>query len=125
MKIEKLFVPYNLAEMANKKGFNEPCIAVFFNPEHITIFSTSEGVESFLRGGTGCKAPLHQQLYDWLFKEYNIFIDIKRLKVMADPEDGLYVYWCEIGDFSSQHYKTPKQALTKGIEEALKLIKDK
>ncbi|MBK7362645.1 MAG: hypothetical protein IPJ01_10155 [Micavibrio sp.] len=126
--MKNIFVTYEIAKQLQEKGFNEPCIGMFLenkeiyslsNPTKDFSFVTNEGKQHNI------SAPLWQQAEEWLFKQYNIFIEIKRIKVMADPEDDLYVYYCEIGDFSSEHYKMPKQALKKGIEEALKLIKDK
>lgn len=123
--MKKLFVSYEIALNLKEKGFNEPCIATY---KQETI-GKGDRLQFFVQpinandDFTFVSAPLYQQVEEWLFKEYNIFIEIKRIKVMADPEDGLYVYWCEVGDFSSQHYIMPKQALRKGIEEAIKLIK--
>lgn len=117
--MKNIFVTYEIAKKLKDLGFNEPCIGWFSEMGLLKIYDYQISVSSYT------KAPLWQQAEEWLFKQYNIFIEIKRLKVMADPEDDLYVYYCEIGDFSSEHYKMPKQALKKGIEEALKLIKDK
>jgi hypothetical protein len=123
--MKKLFVSYEIALKLKEKGFNEPCIATYTQE----TIGKGDRLQFFVQpinandDFTFVSAPLYQQVEEWLFKEYNIFIEIKRIKVMADPEDSLYVYWCEVGDFSSQHYKMPKQALRKGIEEAIKLIK--
>lgn len=135
--MKNLFVSYEIAKQLKEKGFDELCCASYSTipNEHIEDgdhkqhlnFCLYWDLENHIKEGytNTLKAPLYQQAEQWLFKEYNIFIEIKRIKVMADPEDDLYVYYCEIGNFSSQHYKMPKQALRKGIEEALKLIKDK
>lgn len=121
-KMENLFIPYELAVIAKEKGFEEMCITCYGNTSKKLYLNSWKNMKNTLEEEDLTAAPLYQQILEWLFKEYNIFIEIKRIKVMVDPEDNFHVYWCEIGDFSSQHYKTPIQALKKGIEEAFKLI---
>ncbi len=119
--MQKLFLSYDLSLLAKQKGFPQntgSCLAAWEETENGRWFHCGGAYPVGLLA-----APLYQQVAEWLFKEHNIFIDIKRLQVNAvKGVDDLYVYYCEINDFSSDHFKTPAQALKKGIEQALKMI---
>ena len=133
MKISNLFVSYELAKLAKKKGFDEPCIGGYTLSEP-ELFSVIEeyGFKGKIHNnseGITC-APLYQQLVDWLYKEHGIWITIKdnHHTNFTDREtDGFRCYitvygFCEVGEKEMGTFKTHYEAITKALGEAFTLI---
>lgn len=80
--MKHLFVPYEIALMAEEKGFNEPCLRVFDNGELMsfkdfrTIAFTSGEVQNENLSGGLVAAPIYQQLIDWFRIMHKIVIRI-------------------------------------------------
>lgn len=88
--MKHLFIPYELAIIAKEKGFNEPCLAMYSQPEwskEVILtwqlegsilgpddgpFYNAEGVP--LKQNKYVAAPLYQQIVDWLREEHKIHI---------------------------------------------------
>lgn len=141
--MENLFIPYKLAKKLKQKGFDEPCFCVYNNDGKLIMVSNWEDCNDwsfdFCRNSKyspsdRTSAPTYQQVTDWFREEHNINIE-----VMTTGEDNKYPkwnYWLvntkksnrvelamqELKEENPIEYSTYYQALTKGIEEALKLI---
>ena len=127
MKIEELFVPYELALKLKEKGYNEPCLSYYDSRGIQQIgtfdFTTIDGYKE----SVAALAPLYQQVVDFLREKHDIQINIEWNKFYPNTP---YVWsirptWRDqllqpygYSGFSSDYYN----ALTRAIEEALKLI---
>lgn len=136
-----LFTPYDLAKKLKEKGFNEICHALIdedncIHPLNLTDEKSLEFDQQVSKYNDKecCPAPMFQQVSNWFRSEHNINIE-----VMTTGEDNKYPkwnYWLvntkksnrvelamqELKEENPIEYSTYYQALTKGIEEALKLI---
>jgi len=135
--MKHLFVPYLIAKALKEKGFNEPCLA-YYNP----VVDISMGTPLFKPVDTDfvtfrevvdpcIKAPLYQQAVDWLFKRgYNLhsawLTEDQRWVCDVYTVDSCDLLWSgilsEVEPFEFR-YVTYYEAVTKAIEEALKLMK--
>lgn len=137
--MKELFVPYELALKLKERGFDEPCLA-FYNEKHL-LLSFGEKLNVFWNSNkkihynrsiynlfneskckkTMCNAPLYQQVIDWFREKHDILIFVSAYK------KDKYIYQLysyddkELSDISEWIF-TYYEALTKAIEEALKLI---
>ena len=120
-----LFANYKLSLLAKEKGFDEPCLAWYFQEDKTKQFVLSDefGVKKKNLRDKSIVAPLYQQLVDWFREKHNIFI-----KVTFYKNDG---YYSSVGEldtdsmnhkFSAKDCKTYYEALTKAIQEAFLLI---
>ena len=125
--MKHLFVPYDIALALKEKGFDESCLAFYYGQLkklEIGFNWLSEGcrnslIESFIA------APLYQQVCDWFREKHNIHIDVshwRKQPVGDEIWDNCYQTFIngDAGDVSI--FRTYYEALTKAIEEALKLI---
>lgn len=138
-KLEELFLPYNIAELAKKKGFNEPSLA-FYNKEKWLEFSggkNSIGMEiespfynfdGFPLYDTGrVSAPVYQQMIDWLRTENNLHMNIRSTETgsfqyeIYFKNNGIQYKWITSGPLRKAYY----EALNEGITQALNLVIDK
>ncbi len=151
-KMKHLFISYELALIAKQKGFNEPCIGYWESNQHP---NPKEGVswEKLSMWGNyfvleefeDCrliltdnewyyksmiKAPLYQQIVDWLREKHKIFIWSNPILNKIDSpfkmnfipsismEDENYTDPFDVDDLCEDYYV----ALNKAIEEVFKLI---
>ena len=115
--MKHLFVPYELALKLKEKGFDERCFA----------FCDKEDV--YFKGDVRCNlvtqipALLYQQVVDWFREKHNIVIELTYASNIQG-ESGFKYHLRKDSNYNSKigvvfpYYK----ALTKAIEEALKLI---
>lgn len=62
-----LFVPHKLALLLQEKGFKENCIAYYHSWN--TVFTFKSGIlDNTEEAYSGCRAPIYQQVIDWLTK---------------------------------------------------------
>ncbi len=123
--MKHLFLPYELAVIAKEKGFNEPCLAVFFyhknfkmcpdlwdndNPCHNTITNTQYYKED--NYGDLVTAPLYQQVLNWLRISHSI-------KIVLDAESDCECYYL----YSNRQVVSKHGYIEKAIEKALTLVK--
>ena len=67
--MKKEFVPYELALKLKELGFNEKCFS---------YYNTNLGKRLFINSGD-IKAPLWQQAFDWLDKEFGLFVSFDKI----------------------------------------------
>ncbi len=121
------FVNYEISRKLKEKGFNEPCLSLYSSlksePEPIMgDWITNDEIKE-----EWCTAPLYQGVVSWLYDTEGIWITIENNNHTDLPESGFEFYvtvygFCEIGKSKNKPFNTPKEALDKAIEEALKLI---
>lgn len=70
--MEDLFVKYNTAQKLRDLGFGKPCIAFWNNYREVHLNVTYDMADQHL------KAPLYQQVLDWISEEYGINITLHR-----------------------------------------------
>lgn len=70
--MKHLFVPYKIAYLAKKKGFNKLCCGYYMKSDKSLNFSFSASNDEY----TDCLAPLYQQLVDWFRENHNLHISI-------------------------------------------------
>lgn len=129
-----LFIPYELAVIAKKTGFNEECLAFYLESEELVF--TSYSVDN---SGKNCQnssllpqhvsAPIYQQVIDWFRDNYQTWFWVNYQyhndvcyydyhlysKLVPDEE-------VDEEDFTFKHTDYYK-AFNEGIREMLKLIK--
>lgn len=150
--MKHLFVPYEIALRLKELGFDEPCLSAYRNADGEQSLMqlskwTNSGEENTHDGY--CAAPLYQQVVDWLRDEHKLALT---LTWAGRSGDGTFTYWgCQIhhavnglkAHINKTHYyeyevldgrkvggmmtyefknMTYYEALTKAIEEALKLL---
>lgn len=133
--MKHLFVPYELALLAKRKEFNEPCLGFYqkthnefelcladiYNP-HEREFINSEWLS---RSFSDCAAPLYQQIVDWFREEKGILIEITHLlfnKTNTKYQFEIYSKEHDLRMYGSYVHAFYNEALNKAIEEAFKLI---
>lgn len=132
--MKKLFVPYEIAKKLKEKGFDENCLGYYRNDSKTIFFSEFEINNDFiLKNNYRFIAPLYQQVVDWLRDKHKLYITIYRVRSYINESHC----WCL--DYINNEAKITKSypidksmvgvkekdyytALTKAIEEALKLI---
>lgn len=137
--IQKSFVPSNLALLAKDKGFNEPCLALFYGDDHKFTFNNgfddgadmddyainSELVKGYIA------APLYQQLVDWFREKHDIIVSPEvcsysaaRYKLHKDPEFRYRasVFSFHSGEEGANNYDEYYAAFNMALQEAFKLI---
>lgn len=141
--MKQLFLPYNLSFLAKEKGFKEPCLAWYNNPQmqEPSIFLVEYGelednnvildlsnskaenwksVQDFHQ--YDCSAPLYQQIIDWFREKHKIHVEafncndekwLKEFSPVVETIDNHETF----GTYNDYY-----EALNKAIEEAFKLI---
>lgn len=133
--MKHLFVSYEIAKMLKEKGFNEPCLTSYNNECNLcSVWNLSdEDIEEeelmedtqeslYCKNSTNendyITAPLYQQVVDWFREKHG-------LSIWVEPATLSYRYYILSDDNKWEGFKEPKgyyEALTKAIEEAIKLI---
>lgn len=142
--MQYLFVPYHIALALKEKGFDESCLSHYGNNKWLEPMQYSDSCKnSVLSKLNWTAAPLYQQVQEWLLEKHKI-------NVWAMPSynsegmtwfAGIFCYdkvgnhvltyiqdediaptFNTLGLAANKIFDTPKEALTKAIEEALKLI---
>ncbi len=133
--MKHLFIPYELAKLAEEKGFDEECFGVYTDTTNKTLFIIGHE-EGYLQARILCNAPLRQQLVDWFREKHNIEIQVR---IMAGSDilgnrikgkEKVYYYWIfdlnqkywNSGETISKEYFNYYEALDSAIKEAFKLI---
>ncbi len=134
--MKHLFVPYELALVVKEREFDEPCLAMYTEEgKRLTYTSVPlNNTNSFWKSSPSevIPAPTFQQVQDWLREKHNI--EIYCPNYYKNSKGYKPQYECRINDnqlgtgliagssegvlLFSNYY----EALTKAIEEALKLI---
>lgn len=135
--MDKLFVSYKIAVLLKAKGFDEECIAEYFN-EQLTFYknrsSIGSGERDILSTHKNSKpnhiteelafcAPLYQQVIDWLCEKHNI-----KLNFNTEMNGDSLVSFCHLtkdiwkGHGITISDKDYYKAYNRAIEKALNLI---
>ena len=86
--MENLFVPYKIALLLKKKGFDEECLGVYYGINHslftdvrIKCFKSQKTADDILGDGkiTVILSPIHQQVLDWLLEKHNLDIHAHKM----------------------------------------------
>ena len=81
--MEKLFVPYQPSLDMKELGFDEPCLAFFWNTGkfytcadyvHTISYHTQNQLGDYNYDSTS--APLYQQAFKWFREKYRLYLDI-------------------------------------------------
>lgn len=130
--MKKLFVPYEIALKLKEKGFNEPCCAKSYELDkdkdekmiHYGSVNFPQLWNSSVVNDTRplISIPMYQQVIDWFRNTHKIIIEARPLNTLDWWDALIYNEECE-RICRDAGYKTYYEALTKAIEEALKLIK--
>lgn len=122
MEIKKLFVSYEIAKQMKEKGFDEECLAYYFDICFYLCDIKNAEITTHRMLDLVVKAPAFQQCVDW-FREKHIHITVLRqsiggnYSIKIQDENTMQVYI----NFDKRH-KIYYEALDKAIKEALKLI---
>lgn len=116
--MEKLFIPYKLAIIAKNKGFDEPCIAQWYNKEKLLMEITplrNSKMPNITDKDAIC-APLYQQIVDWFIKEKKLVIYPEYSSYNSLP--FYHIKW----NNGKCHNEMRVSNINKAIEEAFKLV---
>lgn len=126
-----LFVSKTLAELAQKKGFDYPCLMGWNrNDELCSKIAHTIGGNSKISWDSHdshIPAPLYQQIIDWLLEKHKIHVAVSPFPVY----NGKYGTQVCNGSIQSgwepafENGNTRKQALDFKLEEVLNGLKDK
>jgi len=118
--MEKEFVTYEIAKEIKELGFDCPVFATFDYKNEIKLR------EDFIKTTEKLKAPLWQQVIDWLREKYDIHIVITVYPYSEIIEVNGYKIYMEINASlctvinneteSWSYYKAREQAILKAIE---------
>lgn len=132
MTMKHLYVPYELAIKLKTKGFDEPCFGWYsINTEHtLRMIHTVNYFRTNYHGIESCYlAPAYQQVTDWFREKHKIIIEIQLDQTSSVKWTYDIIKYNDFSDFERKTdilnwylYKDYYEALTKAIEEALKLI---
>ena len=132
--MKKLFVPYEIAKQLKEKGFDEVCFTNYSKKGTLmSVDSTSGSINTDLSDYEYCSAPLYQQVIDWLRDKHKLYISIYRVRYYIDESHCWSLDYINNEAKITKSYPNNKSmvgvkekdyytALTKAIEEALKLI---
>lgn len=125
--MQHLFVSYEIAKQLKDKGFDEDCLCYYVKENN------EKDWELFFEGGTFLArdydqfifAPLYQQVINWFDEKHKLEISITSWKKEGTKDEINYLHSVnKLGSPSTFKIssETKTEALTKAIEEALKLI---
>lgn len=136
--MNKEFIPYELAQLAKEKGFDEPCFGYYYidayGKEIILCDSTADVNHTYFNefpkfGDTVMvknynlqftSAPLYQQLVEWLRKRYKFEIIIS--SNLLGYGYIIYQRYPSKNYTNNNVFQEYYEALDKALEEAFKLI---
>jgi hypothetical protein len=106
------FVPHDIALKFVELGFDEECFKYYndYGKNAINRYRLFTIVDYWAH--TAFKAPLYQQLIEWLRINYSIYIQPYQL---SDDDDSYPQLWCEINNDGTKiqiikWFNTPKEA---------------
>lgn len=119
--MKHLFVPYEIALKLKEKGFNELCLANYYDEIEVGMMLTIGNKYGYKYNQT--PAPLYQQVIDWFREKYGLYIYMRpdRPNNIGDVE---YVIEKQYDNqlFLSEIHMDYKLAIDAAIEKALTLI---
>lgn len=119
--MKQLFASYKLAQLAKEKGFDEETFKVYDQKGFIQ--NEKEMNELKLEF---TKAPLYQQLFDWLRTKHKIHVEIMSLT------KGNFTFQCyalpenfHVGTDDAPKFKSYNECIENALEEGFSTIKEK
>lgn len=125
--MEKEFVPYELALRMKQLGFEEPCVAHWFNNVGIGIeFRLEPLAKSIAKTNISVYyelAPLYQQAFRWFREKYNLFGEINLTTKQEDVKEFEF-FVLDINEplFESDDYKKYKEAELACLEKLIEIV---
>ena len=144
--MKNYYLPYKIALLLKKKGFNEKCFGLWIKVEsrEPKVYNDRKLNSKTVRDDS-CSAPIHQQALDWLLEKHNLDIHAHKMwhySYNCEEKRMETFYQVSVCDFtidreardahgdriyqkyiSSTLLKTYKEAIEDGITWALKHIK--
>ena len=124
--MKHLYLPQNLSKQLKDKGFNEECLAWWFEDTSLSVPTETRGMWSdwniYANGITRISAPFYQQVIDWFREKHNWNIEVSYRNSFKDYTGILYPIFPNSKQISTESSNDYYEALTKAIEEAIKLI---
>jgi hypothetical protein len=129
--MKQYFVPYTIAFGLKEISFDEPCYG-FWDVVHGSAFGDSyeyrltnsyfihsqNHIEKYFKHA--CLAPLYDQVIDWFKNKYNIDIYVNKYD---NTFETFVVDGSNVVSTNYRNSNSRKEALNKGIQAAVKLIK--
>jgi hypothetical protein len=127
-------ISFKTAKLAKEKGFDEECGDFFEIDNESNILSSSHGLAVIKRNNIKhfISAPTQSLLQKWLREKYHIVVQPMFIGGLTKATSWYdFIYYSNLTDGEDDKkivdlkYKTYEEALEKGLQEALKLIKTK
>ena len=139
--MEDKLVSFKTAKVAKEKGFDWECSNYFQDSSRAGVFKidsiNNRTIDELHVEDSGCvifyAVPTQSLLQRWLREKYKIFINVEInsneeyrvtvFKIIIAFKDTFNRATFDNNQYSESRYKTYEEALEKGLQEALKLIK--
>jgi hypothetical protein len=116
--MENLFIPYELASELKELGFDETCLAYYYNGEIEYRSHTNNIMQRFRYA-----APTFSQCFRWFREKYNLHIGI------CHSVNGKFDCWTNDGQLLENgkycDFNTYKEAELACLEKLIEIIKTK
>ena len=127
--MEKEFIPYAEALALKELGFDEPCLAFFWNTgKFYTTAEYPHSIETHKQNQLGdynydsTSAPLYQQAFRWFREKYDIQLGICHIH-------GGFDCWTNDGDLFENgkycNFKTYEEAELECLKKLIEIVKQK
>jgi hypothetical protein len=124
MQQTEIFPPKSLAMELRKKGFNEPCVGLYFAYHADEIVSPKIRdkyvTNSSLNSVDSCTAPTYDQVVGWFASKGVDIVHSATLFLTEYTAHGFQ--WNTKTGFDTPYFESRQTALLTAFEEALKLI---
>jgi hypothetical protein len=125
-KMEKEFVPYNLALRMKQLGFDEDCCKYVYvgdtgiNVDHYLEVEPSKA-KNYNKDGLCISQPLYQQAFRWFRKKYNLKSCIMFRTNMEDDKE--YYDWLIKGqEVVYRHFNSYEEAELTCLEKLIEIV---
>ena len=114
------FVPYEQALKLKQLGFDEPCLAVYFNATKALYFD--KYINEFNKDARTL-APLYQQAFRWFREKYNLPSNLELFHIGWD-----YVIYLDVTeelDFNEGPWNTYEEAELACLDKLIEIVESK
>ena len=115
------FVTYEQAEKLCDLGFDYKCMCCYDEGDFEIVPAYSNYNSTDYRYNL-ISAPTLAQVQKWFFEEKKIYIEIYAADYLNSFGYELKFDWADNHRYCCQGYKTPREALSAGIDDALKYL---
>jgi hypothetical protein len=133
--MEELFVNLDIAKQLKKIQFDKPCMRYLFLavPDENTIITEPLSLaKNWNEDGLCVSIPMRQQVLDWLYEKYNVWID-PYINVHPDTKEIIFSYRIYTIIEGKRYSKlmvdgfnsTPNGLADQAIKQVLKRIEEK